>query len=1176
MPELVYKKNKAVKKKDITFQLLSLTDGHLSQQVDNDDEDDKESTGKQQLYTINLFGRTAKGKTAYLRVNGFTPYFYVEIPADWRKQDVEKLVDHVKAIVSQNVLAKKKNWDPSKYLKSWNIVTRHRLYGFTNKADFRFLRLIFNNYFAFREFSYAFQKKIKVPGLPRNKQPTKKLQLYESNLEPLLRFLHHRNISGSGWVTTKKYEVLHDKPTNSDINISAKWTDINPEPRDDIAPLINGAFDIECTSCDGTFPQADRIDDKVIQIGCTFSKYGNPNCYDKYLISLKECGKIKDTTVISCTTEKKLLIEFTKLIRRINPDILVGYNIFGFDMPYLYDRAKLLGCLDEFSKLSRFKNKKCLLKEKKLASSALGDNILKYIDMEGYVLIDLMKNIQANQNFRLASYKLDYVVSFFIKEKVEKLEKNRDDELGKVLMLYTKNTSEISVGDYISLTENDGIVENSFREGHKYKILKIDQITVNEDVKNKVVEKDANGEEHTVIKVEKQDVVKHRVWLEYDYRSFNEFNQLISAKHKFSWWQSKDDVHPKDIFRLFNGTAKNRATIGKYCVKDCTLCNLLLEKLQIINNNVAMANVCSVPMTYLFMRGQGIKGTSLVSRYCQEQEYVIKTLPKVEPKENEDPEDRKAKYKGATVIEPKIGVYVVPIVVLDFNSLYPSSMIMNNISHETKVTDEKYNNLPDYEYIDIKVDDNDGTQRTVRYAKRKNGEQGIIPQILANLLKERKNVKNAMKNEKDPFKRKILDGKQLALKMTANSIYGLTGAETSTMADPDLAASTTATGRDMLYTAKSVVESKEFNGKVRYGDTDSIFVEFPMKDKKTKKILQGREAVMKAIEYGEKAEKAINKVVRDPQHIEYEKTLYPLILIKKKKYVGNLFEKDPDSSYLKYMGIVLKRRDNAQIVKDVCAGIIDQILNKRDIDGAIKFTKKMITDVLNNKYPLEKFVITKTLRGHYKDPDKIAHKTLADRIAKRDPGNKPLVNDRIPYVYIQVKGDTSEMLQGDLIEHPDYIKENNIPVDYIFYIKHQIMKPAVQFIELLRPNPERLFNEFIDIETKRRLGKKASKITNWVKITKDEHTNEINERETCVNKIQKKDKRNQATKMKFKTIPTENNPNIQSMAIKKVTRKRNLKKTNVVSYSSSIDMSIGGCRRKPVCVGSLSKICESN
>ena len=150
------------------------------------------------------------------------------------------------------------------------------------------------------------------------------------------------------------------------------------------------------------------------------------------------------------------------------------------------------------------------------------------------------------------------------------------------------------------------------------------------------------------------------------------------------------------------------------------------------------------------------------------------------------------------------------------------------------------------------------------------------------------------------------------------------------------------------------------------------------------------------------------------------------------------------------MGIVLKRRDNANIVKIIYGGIIDIIMNKQDIHEARKYFLDQIDNLLQGNVNIKDLIITKTLRAQYKNPDQQAHKVLADRMARRDPGNKPQSNDRIPFVYIhkkELKGE--KLLQGDRVEHPDYIKANkNIKIDYKFYLDKQVTVPCIQLFAL--------------------------------------------------------------------------------------------------------------------------------
>jgi DNA polymerase elongation subunit (family B) len=200
-----------------------------------------------------------------------------------------------------------------------------------------------------------------------------------------------------------------------------------------------------------------------------------------------------------------------------------------------------------------------------------------------------------------------------------------------------------------------------------------------------------------------------------------------------------------------------------------------------------------------------------------------------------------------------------------------------------------------------------------------------------------------------------------------------------------------------------------------------------------------------------------------PHDLEYEKTFWPYIILTKKRYVGNKYEFNKNKYKMDFMGIVLKRRDNAPIVKEVCEGIITRLLNDKDPIKAKQFTEKCLTDMVDGKYDIKYFLTSKTLKlkESYADWTRIAHVVLAERIGKRDPGNKPQSGDRIEYAAVCIDNETKETLQGDKIETPLYIKENKLDLDYLFYIRNQIMNPAIQFLELAVKNPVDIFNKMI-------------------------------------------------------------------------------------------------------------------
>jgi DNA polymerase delta subunit 1 len=1078
------------KKDDIVFQAVSW----YAQDIDFSEIDNEEDASLDyNKYVIKCFGSTINGQTVSVTIKDFTPYFYVKISDTWGTKEVE---------IFKEFLYTKLPYKLSNAIISMKILHRKDFWGFTNEKKFKFIRICLRNQKTMRILAKLLSSECQIRRI--SSKPTK-FKVYESNIDPYIRFMHINNIEPCGWIQIpgNTYTICNEiMPSTCQIDVEVHWSKVAKFDSDDIAPFVVASFDIECSSMSGDFPvpkkdyrkvasdlyelftqglktefdeykkkeaiihsikyaigiekeskygdiirqvepkssfKASKIvsdlnmfiddffiilsgkniedpcrekiiammnkrlsedklglptlkGDPIIQIGTTFHKFGEKECCYRHIITVGSCDMIEGADVEQCETEEELLIRWRDMIKRTNPDAMIGFNIFGFDMVYMHERADDLGIQSEFMKgVGRFQDIVSAFKETKLSSSALGDNILKFIDMEGRVLIDIMKVVQ--RDHKLDSYKLDNVAHHFM-------------------------------------------------------------------------------------------------------------------------GQNKHDVSPADIIRLQKGSSADRKVIAEYCIQDCMLCNHLTMKLEILANNMGMANVCLVPLSFIFMRGQGIKIFSLVLKECKEDGYLIPvvkaaysgpppwmTQPAVAPKPVADDDG----YEGAIVLEPKEGIYIdEPVAVLDYASLYPSSMISENLSHDCIVLDKQYDNLPGVEYLDISYDIYEGmgdkkvksSERVCRYVQYPDGKKGIIPSILMKLLKARKTTRKKMelsvvkmldgithrgiynedtgvltfpeggalqldKNEIESvddfyndFQKAVLDGMQNAYKVTANSLYGQIGARTSPIYLKDIAACTTATGRKMILMAKDFLE-KNYNANIVYGDTDSIFVVFPNSvfeptddiSFEQMQTFKGKSKIMPSIAAAIKASGEFKHGIKAPHDLEYEKTFWPFVLLSKKRYVGNVYEKDDRKCKQKSMGIVLKRRDNAPIVKRIYGGIIDIILGKQNVQESIDFLTTTLKELVDGTCPLEDLIISKSLRAEYKDPTRIAHKVLAERIGQRDPGNKPQVNDRIPFVYIcppQTFKSKVKVLQGNRIEHPDFIRKNKIKPDYAFYITNQIMKPVLQ------------------------------------------------------------------------------------------------------------------------------------
>ena len=199
----------------------------------------------------------------------------------------------------------------------------------------------------------------------------------------------------------------------------------------------------------------------------------------------------------------------------------------------------------------------------------------------------------------------------------------------------------------------------------------------------------------------------------------------------------------------------------------------------------------------------------------------------------------------------------------------------------------------------------------------------------------------------------------------------------------------------------------------------------------------------------EEAGKFVTRSLKKPHDFEYDKVFYPFIIFSKKRYVGNKYEESSEHFKQTSMGIATKRRDYAGIVKNVYGGAIKILLSEKDVLKAFNFVQATCTDLVNGKISTHQLTLTKSLKAEYKTVSPPAHKVLAERITLRDPGNAPSSGDRLQFMYIMPEvGQLASKLQGNRVETPQYIKQNNLKIDYKYYIEHQIYNPITQLFGL--------------------------------------------------------------------------------------------------------------------------------
>ncbi|EEP80002.1 DNA polymerase delta catalytic subunit [Uncinocarpus reesii 1704] len=669
---------------------------------------------------VKLFGVTEAGHSVLLHVTDFKHYLYVAAPVSFTTSDcgpfqafLETKIAHHQEVIHSVTMGMKENL----FGFQGNQRNPYLKITVTDPKHINVVRSIIEN----GDGNYKGLWKV-IDGI-----------LTFDNIQYILRFMIDTGISGMSWVEVppSKYKIVpaHARQSNCQIEATVSYRDLIAHPHDGewakMAPLRILSFDIECAGRKGVFPEAHQ--DPVIQIANIVTRYGESKPFVRNVFVLDTCSLIVNTQILEFDDERKMLMAWKDFLQKVDPDVIIGYNIANFDFPYLLDRAKHLDC-SGFPYWSRLKSAISQSKDSNFSSKQMGNRDTKSTNTNGRIQLDLLQLVQRDHQLR--SYTLNSVCSHFLGEQ-------------------------------------------------------------------------------------------------------------------------KEDVHHTMITELFNGTPDSRRRLAVYCLKDAYLPQRLMDKLMCLVNYTEMARVTGVPFNYLLSRGQQVKFISQLFRKALEQNLVIPNL------RNEGGEEQ---YEGATVIEPVRDYYDVPIATLDFASLYPSIIQAHNLCYTTllnKTSVEKLKLKKDEDYI---VTPNGDMFCTAHVRK------GLLSQILEELLSARKRAKKELAVETDPFKKAVLNGRQLALKISANSVYGITGASNGKLPCLAIASSTTSYGRQMIERTKDEVEKRytiangyAHDAKVIYGDTDSVMVKF------------GVQELSEAMKLGQEAADFVSAKFLKPIKLEFEK-----------------------------------------------------------------------------------------------------------------------------------------------------------------------------------------------------------------------------------------------------------------------------------------------------------------
>lgn len=403
---------------------------------------------EEEFTAIRIYGLNKKNENVCIKVDNFTPYVYLELPEYTRDGSKILWTEGKARLVKDKLISliKERGGDPPCWVPK--LVWKKKLYGAYLDSDtgkrklFPYLWCAFKHTKDIKKLWYTLKKFFRVTSIGLIK-----LKMHESDATPILQLGCCRKLPTAGWIQfLGKQTIDEGKLTLCDHEYTVRYTDLKPSNNRTVPkPLIMG-FDIEVYSDNPSkFPNADKPKDVVFQISCIIAREGDPpEDYEKYLLTLgnPEQSIVGDDVIIySYKTEELLLLGFTQFIREENPNIIVGYNILGFDIPYMIKRSKFpAGCPYEFSKQGFHKFKVAETKTIKWSSSAYRNQEFEFLDAEGRLYVDLLPLVR--RDFKFNNYKLKTISTYFLGQTKDPLTPKG------IFKCYKIGTNKNSKGEY--------------------------------------------------------------------------------------------------------------------------------------------------------------------------------------------------------------------------------------------------------------------------------------------------------------------------------------------------------------------------------------------------------------------------------------------------------------------------------------------------------------------------------------------------------------------------------------------------------------------------------------------------------------------------------------------------------------------------------------------------------
>jgi DNA polymerase elongation subunit (family B) len=877
--------------------------------------DDKEK----EVTCIRVYGINESGENICMRIDDFTPYAYLELPTDieWSPSKAQLVGNKIDEMLKEQQPIKKA------------LVYKKRLYGAHIKSDgerklFPYLFCSFSNVNDLKTLGYRIRNKsINVVGCG-----IMRMKIHESDASPILQLTCCRDISTAGWINFHGKEVLgDDKITIVDHEYKVKYKHLFPYDSNILPkPMVMG-FDIEVNSHNpGKFPDAREPGDKVFQISCVLARDGDhPDDYKPYLLTLGDPDQVMtgmNVEIRRFKTEANLLIGFKDLIRETNPNIIVGYNILGFDIPYLIDRSKeVCLCFTEFSKQGFHKFNVSNEKTIKWSSSAYKNQEFQYLDAEGRLFVDLLPLVR--NNYKMNNYKLKTVSEYFIGETKDPL------SVSGIFKCFRLGTKKEPDGTYSPKSRKAMAICGKYCVQDSALVIRLMSklktwpglTEMAKTCQVPIFSLYTQGQQIRVFSQVYKFCMEQNIVVEKDGYQVSEGERYVGA-HVFPPVPGRyEKVVPFDFASLYP------TTIIAYNIDYHTF----------VTDPEVPDHKCHV------MEWRDCLG-------CQHDPKVIRKNKLTMYIENEQAEikklrEKRNKAKGVAAKEELLAQINKRVLELKPYTAERAD-ITKTITKNVMCASRKY-----------------------RFLKE---PKGVIPTVLQNLLDARKHTRkvdmkevykqiDALKEE-DPIANDakikelqgvidVLDKRQLAYKVSCNSMYGAMGVRRGYLPFMPGAMCTTYMGRvNIEKVAKTIPE--KFGGELIYGDTDSNYIHFP-------RLKTAHETWDHAVHVAAE----LTKMFPKPIVLEFEEEIYDFFFIlTKKRYMYRKCLRDGvvDEKIGK-KGVLLARRDNSKFVRDVYEGVISRIADNQTKHQVLGYVIDEINALCSGSKPISDFIVTKAV-----------------------------------------------------------------------------------------------------------------------------------------------------------------------------------------------------------------------